>query len=104
MEQHHARSCAITTLEEVETQPLTLDEIADWWVLPFSDEREHDVPYDQKNEEDSNNDESGFTSGHSRSLATQVASRIAAEERANERINLHMLLSFLSDNGDRGKD
>ena len=46
MEQHHARSCAITTLEEVETQPLTLDEVADWWVLPFSDEREHDVPYE----------------------------------------------------------
>jgi hypothetical protein len=65
MEQHHAGSCTITALEVVETHPVTLDEVADRWVLSLSHEREHDVPYDQ-NEENSNNDGSGFADGHSR--------------------------------------
>ncbi len=63
MEQHHAGSPTITTLEVVKTNPVTLDEVADWWVLSLSQEREHDVPYDQ-NEEDNNNDGSDFADGH----------------------------------------
>jgi hypothetical protein len=63
MEQHHAGSPTITALEVVETNPVTLDEVADWWVLSLSQEREHDVPYDQ-NEEDNNNDGSDFADGN----------------------------------------
>jgi hypothetical protein len=65
MEQYHAGSCTITALEVVETHPVALDEVADWWVLSLGHERKHDVPYDQ-NEEDNNEDGSGFADGHSR--------------------------------------
>ena len=38
MEQHHAGSCTITALEVVETHPVTLNEVANWWVLSLSHE------------------------------------------------------------------
>ena len=48
----------------METHPVTLDEVVDRWVLSLSHEREHDVPYDQ-NEENKDDDGSGLADGDS---------------------------------------
>jgi hypothetical protein len=63
MEQHYARPGRIATLEVVKPHTFTLDELAYRRVLPFSREREHDVPgYD--NENNAKNDKEDFSRVH----------------------------------------
>jgi hypothetical protein len=71
MEQHYARSCGVTSLKVMKPHAFALDETTDWWVPPFSHQREHDVPDHQKKENTQNDDEGGCSSGHSLSLVTQ---------------------------------
>src|SRR3954452_14033005 len=64
MEQHHARSRAITTFEIVEPHTIAFNKGPDRWVFPFRQDREYNVARHQNNEGDHDNDEDGFSSGH----------------------------------------
>jgi hypothetical protein len=63
MEQHHARPGRIATLEVVKSHTFTLDELAYRRVLPFSREREHNVP-GYENENNAYNDKEDFSRVH----------------------------------------
>src|SRR5712675_771853 len=103
MEQDHAGSRRITRLEIMEMHTVALDKGTNGWVLPFRQDREHNVPDHQKNQSDHDNDGDGFRSGHSLGLMTRAQSDSGSDYRAL-RNNRSQEPSFPSIIEDRRKD
>jgi hypothetical protein len=82
MEQHHARSGGITTIEIMKSHTLALREGANRWVPPFRHDREYKVTDCQDKQDDHNNHEDGFCRGHFAGSpdagSIKLTSRIAA--------------------------
>src|ERR1700704_3509139 len=82
MEQHHARSGGITTIEIMKSHSLALRESANRWVPPFRHDREYKVTDCQDKQDDHNNHEDGFCRGHFAGSpdagSIKLTSRIAA--------------------------
>src|SRR3954468_11226953 len=79
MEQHDAGSAQITTIEIMQANAVALDETAEGWVVPFRQDREHEVADNEQNKPGHDNEDDDFSSGHVCGAFTRARSNAPAE-------------------------